>query len=54
MSTDINSEFNACMFRDRYDRHDYLPEMRLALQRWADHLDRLVSGQPAGNVVAFR
>ena len=37
-----------------YDRHDYLPEMRLALQRWADHLDRLVSGDVAGNVVAFR
>lgn len=37
-----------------YDRHDYLPEMRVALQRWADHLERLVSGEAAGNVVAFR
>gem|GEM_PF-5044944 len=37
-----------------YDHHGYLPEMRVALQRWADHLDRLVSGEPAGNVVAFR
>lgn len=28
--------------------------VRLALQRWADHLERLVGGEAVGNVVAFR
>lgn len=28
--------------------------VRVALQRWADHLDRLVGGEAVGNVVAFR
>lgn len=28
--------------------------VRVALQRWADHLERLVIGDVAGNVVAFR
>lgn len=37
-----------------YDRHDYVPEMRAALQRWADHLDRVEGGTPAGNVVEMR
>ena len=37
-----------------YDRHDYVPEMRCALQRWADHIDRIVSGEPVWNVVEMR
>jgi integrase len=36
-----------------YQRHDYAPEKRAALQRWADHLDALVSGK-GGKVVALR
>jgi len=30
-----------------YQRHSFLPEMATALQRWADHVERLVSGKPA-------
>src|SRR5262249_20528744 len=30
-----------------YQRHEYLDEMRAALQKWADHIDRLLSGKPA-------
>jgi hypothetical protein len=26
-----------------YDRHDYLPEKRAALQTWADHLRSIVA-----------
>ena len=37
-----------------YDRHDYVPEMRAALQRWADHVDRIVSGEALDNVVEMR
>ena len=37
-----------------YDRHDYVPEMRAALQRWADHVERIVSGEALGNVVEMR
>jgi integrase len=29
-----------------YQRHDYAEERRVALQRWADHIERLVNGQP--------
>ena len=37
-----------------YDRHDYVPEMRAALQRWADHVERIVRGEALGNVVEMR
>ena len=30
-----------------YQRHDYLDERRAALQRWADHIEQLVSGKLA-------
>jgi integrase len=30
-----------------YQRHSFLPEMGVAVQRWADHLERLVGGRPA-------
>lgn len=30
-----------------YDRHDYLPEMRTALQSWADHLRDVIDGKSA-------
>jgi integrase len=36
-----------------YNKAAYLPERRAALQRWADHLEGIVAGEPAGNVVAF-
>jgi integrase len=36
-----------------YQRHDYAAEKRDALQRWADHVDALVSGKTA-KVVALR
>jgi integrase len=36
-----------------YQRHDYAVEKRDALQRWADHVDALVSGKTA-KVVALR
>ena len=28
-----------------YNRYDYLPEKRAALQRWADHVDQIVAGE---------
>jgi len=28
-----------------YQRHDYADEMRIALQKWADHIDALVAGK---------
>ncbi|MGH8229635.1 MAG: hypothetical protein ACREU3_17320 [Steroidobacteraceae bacterium] len=28
-----------------YDRHDYLPEKRAALERWADHLNSIIEDQ---------
>ena len=31
-----------------------LQEMRAALQRWADHVERIVSGEALGNVVEMR
>lgn len=37
-----------------YNRHDYLPEMKQALQRWADHVDRLTEVENATNVVKLR
>jgi integrase len=30
-----------------YQKHSFLPEMTAAVQRWADHLDRLVGGKGA-------
>lgn len=30
-----------------YQRHDYASEIGVALQRWADHVERVVSGEPA-------
>jgi hypothetical protein len=37
-----------------YQRHDYADEKREALQRWADHIDEVVNGKPAGKVVRAR
>jgi integrase len=37
-----------------YQRHSFVPEMRNALERWAEHLDRLVHGEPATKVVPLR
>jgi integrase len=37
-----------------YQRHDYAAEKREALQRWADYIDDVVSGKPAGKVVQAR
>jgi integrase len=34
-----------------YQRHSFLPEMAVALQRWGDHVERLVGGEPAKVVV---
>jgi integrase len=36
-----------------YQVHDYADEVRIALQRWADRIDELVSGEPA-KVVRLR
>jgi integrase len=36
-----------------YNRAVYAAEKRAALQRWADHVERIVSGDVCGNVVAF-
>jgi integrase len=37
-----------------YNRYDHLPEKRSGLQRWADHVDTIVNGNPAQNVVQLR
>lgn len=36
-----------------YQRHSFLPEMSIALQKWADHIEDLVSGRKSakGQVV---
>ena len=34
-----------------YQRHDYATEKRAALQRWADHVEGLVSGEPTESKV---
>ena len=34
-----------------YDRYDYLPEKRAALEAWATHLQAMISG---ANVIAIR
>src|SRR5215203_6660620 len=36
-----------------YNRATYAAEKRAALERWADHLERVVTGEAAANVVAF-
>jgi integrase len=36
-----------------YQTHNYADEVRIALQRWADHVEQLVGGKPA-NVIALR
>jgi integrase len=42
-----------------YNRHDYLPEKREALERWADHLMKIVDGEAqqkpeTSNVIAIK
>jgi integrase len=37
-----------------YQRHEYQDEIRTALQRWADHIERLVTGKVAAKVVKLR
>jgi integrase len=37
-----------------YQRHSFVPEMAAALQRWADHIDRLVGNKPAKLVKLHR
>ena len=40
-----------------YDRYEYLPERRAAMDKWADYLDRVIAGTvdaPSGNVVPMR
>jgi integrase len=36
-----------------YQRHDFADEKRVALQRWADHIEQLVTGKPA-KILALR
>jgi integrase len=36
-----------------YQRHDFADETRVALQRWADHIARLVGGKPA-KIIRFK
>jgi|SRR5262245_16740876 len=37
-----------------YQRHDYIDERRVALQRWADFVEQLVSGEKRDTVVPMR
>jgi integrase len=37
-----------------YDRHDYMPEKRAALERWGQYLDELKAGRRQSKVVAMR
>jgi integrase len=37
-----------------YQTHDYADEIRAALQRWADHVEQLVSGKSSRTVVPMR
>ena len=37
-----------------YQTHDYADEVRVALQRWADHIEGLVTGKPSETVVPLR
>jgi hypothetical protein len=36
-----------------YNRATYLPEKRQALDMWAAHVEALVAGKPASNVVSM-
>ena len=36
-----------------YHRHQYAEEKRIALERWAAHVEALIGGQSVGNVVAL-
>jgi hypothetical protein len=36
-----------------YQQHDYADEIRIALQKWSDHVERMVGGRPA-EVVKLR
>jgi integrase len=36
-----------------YNRATLMPERKVALQRWADHLDGIMTGNGAGTIVAF-
>jgi integrase len=36
-----------------YQRHDWKPEKKAALQAWSDHIERLLSGADETNVVQF-
>jgi integrase len=36
-----------------YQRHSFIPEMRTALERWSEHLDRLVRGVPATKIISI-
>jgi hypothetical protein len=36
-----------------YNRAERMAERRAALQRWADHIDQIVSGKAADKVVPF-
>jgi integrase len=36
-----------------YERYDFLPEKRQALERWAAHLQRIIAGRKAEKVVAL-
>jgi integrase len=40
--------------RKVYALHDFAPEKRSALDRWAAEVERAVSGKPAGKVVKMR
>lgn len=37
-----------------YQKHSFADEQRIALDAWAAHIERLVSGEPASTVVALR
>jgi integrase len=37
-----------------YQKHSFLPEMAVALQRWGDHVEQLVGGRPAKVVKLHR
>jgi hypothetical protein len=36
-----------------YQRHDYADEKRVALERWAAHVEALVEGRSAAKVVSL-
>jgi hypothetical protein len=36
-----------------YDRHDYLPEKRAALDRWGEHLEILIEGREERMIPPF-